>query len=463
MTRFVRLAVLAGAALAMLLLASTGSAQQNSGYIVVLQPGVDAANEAALAARAQGVAVGHVYEHAINGFSFHGSAQAAAALARNPNVRYVTPDYEVSLVRDPSASKRPGGGGGGTTQPAQQLPTGIDRIDAEGLANNGAGVGVAVIDTGIDLTHPDLAGNNQLQQGANCVRPGTAPNDDNGHGSHVAGTIAARDNQIGVVGVAPDATLYPVKVLDRRGSGTWSSVICGIDWVTSQSSAIKVANMSLGGSGIPGACGAGTDALHDAICGSVAAGVTYVVAAGNSAMDASTFVPAAYAEVITVSAIADFNGQPGGGAAPTCRSDVDDTFADFSNYGSPVDIAAPGVCTLSTWRGGGYNTISGTSMASPHVAGAAALYIATHPGASPSTVRSALIAATTPGPLPGAPDAQKRCAETWAASAVTRNERPRGALRRPLRVLRPGGRTCSPQLPAPAELPATTHQLAAQD
>jgi subtilisin len=186
-------------------------------------------------------------------------------------------------------------------------------------------------------------------------------------------------------------------VLNNSGSGSWSDIICGIDYVTAHASEIEVANMSLGGSGSDdGNCGnSNNDALHRAICGSVAAGITYAVAAGNSTADSKTFVPAAYDEVITVSALADFNGLPGGGAASTCRSDVDDTIADFSNYGADVDIMAPGVCILSSWKGGGYNTISGTSMASPHVAGGAALYKATNPSASPATVKSALQAAGT--------------------------------------------------------------------
>jgi subtilisin family serine protease len=194
---------------------------------------------------------------------------------------------------------------------------------------------------------------------------------------------------VGVVGVAPGARLYAVRVLNNAGSGTRSGIICGIDWVTARAATIDVANMSLGGSGKDTGCGTG-DSYHDAICESVGAGITYVVAAGNETDNAANHVPAAYDEVITVSALADFNGQPGGGAAATCRADVDDTFADFSNYGADVDLIAPGVCILSTWKGGGYNTISGTSMASPHVAGAAALYKANNAGASPSQVKAAL-------------------------------------------------------------------------
>lgn len=327
-------------------------------------------------ASAYGATVGHVYGHALTGYSARMSPTAAARLAKDPRVASVQADGVVSIA-------------------AQTLPTGIDRVDAElspTAAINGVDtrvdVDVAVIDTGIDLTHPDL---NVYTAGAKNCSTGQSANDGNGHGTHVAGTIGALDDTVGVVGVAPGARLWPVRVLNNSGSGSFADIICGVDYVTAHASEIEVANMSLGGSGTDGSCGSA--ALHQAICNSVAAGVTYAVAAGNSASNANSFVPATYAEVITVSALADFNGQPGGGAAATCRSDVDDTFADFSNFGSDVDLIAPGVCILSTWKGGGYNTISGTSMASPHVAGGAALYKATHPTASPSAVKSALQAA----------------------------------------------------------------------
>jgi subtilisin len=186
-----------------------------------------------------------------------------------------------------------------------------------------------------------------------------------------------------------------VKVLSAIGIGFTSEVICGIDYVAANASQIEVANMSLGGTGSDdGTCGnTSGDAQHRAICAAVGAGVTFVVAAGNDASDAAGFVPAAYDEVVTVSALADFNGQPGGGAASTCRADGDDTLADFSNFGADVDLIAPGVCIDSTYMLGGYDTLSGTSMASPHAAGGAALYLANNPGASPAQVKSALQAA----------------------------------------------------------------------
>lgn len=251
------------------------------------------------------------------------------------------------------------------------LPTGINRIDAElsptaliDGVNGQVDVDIAVIDTGVEL-HTDL---NVVKQ-VEFVGTTSKVTDENGHGTHVAGTAAAKDNGVGVIGVAPGARIWSVKVLDRNGSGAMSEIIAGVDYVTQNASSIEVANLSLG-------CECTSSALDAALNRAVAAGVTVVVAAGNSNKDATTFAPASNPNVIAVSAVADFNGQPGGGAAATCRTDVDDTRADFSNFGAPVDIAAPGVCIKSTWKGGGYSTISGTSMASPHVAGAAGLYIA---------------------------------------------------------------------------------------
>ncbi len=341
-------------------------------YIVTLTAGARPGAVAADHAARNGAVVDHVYRHAVRGYAARMSAAQARAVAADPRVAGVEQDRVV------------------TTQ-VQSLPTGIDRVDGElssAVAGDGTGtvnVDVAIIDTGIDVDHPDL----NVVGGRNCVRGPNTYNDGHGHGTHVAGTVAAKDDGAGVVGVAPGARLWAVRVLDNRGSGTTSSVICGIDYVTANATEIEVANMSLGGSGGDSVCG-GSDSYHNAICNSVGAGVTYAVAAGNSSADANSYRPATYEEVITVSALADFNGEPGGGGAATCRSDVDDTFADFSNYGSDVDLIAPGVCILSTWNDGGYNTISGTSMASPHVAGAAALYKANNPGATPAQVKTAL-------------------------------------------------------------------------
>ncbi len=339
-------------------------------YIVTLEAGTPAAVAADHSSRL-GADVQQVYRHAVHGYAARMSAATAGLVAADPRVASVDHDRVVTTA-------------------AQSLPTGINRVDGElssTAAGNGSGsvdVDIAIIDTGIDVTHPDL----NVVGGKNCST-GTSYNDGHGHGSHVAGTAAAKDDGVGVVGVAPGARLWAVRVLNNAGSGTTSSVVCGIDWVTANSSTIEVANMSLGGSGSDSVCG-GSDTYHNAICKSVGAGVTYAVAAGNESADANASRPATYEEVITVSALADFDGLTGGTGAATCRSDVDDTFANFSNYGTDVDLIAPGVCIHSTWKGGGYNTISGTSMASPHVAGAAALYKANHPGTSPAQVKTAL-------------------------------------------------------------------------
>nr|MBP9757769.1 S8 family serine peptidase [Candidatus Paceibacterota bacterium] len=219
---------------------------------------------------------------------------------------------------------------------------------------------------------------------------------------HVAGTIAAIDNTIGVVGVAPKVRIAAIRVLDKYGSGSWSSVICGLDVVAANGPAyggvITVANLSLGGGGVSdNNCGLNNnDALHKAVCRVRDAGVTLIVAAGNDGKDSNFFVPAAYNDaVITVSALTDTDGVGGGTGAGTTYG-ADDTFASFSNFGSPVDIGAPGVNIYSTKLGGGYTTMSGTSMASPHVAGAAALFLATHPNVSWTDVRTALISSAAP-------------------------------------------------------------------
>jgi subtilisin family serine protease len=190
------------------------------------------------------------------------------------------------------------------------------------------------------------------------------------------------DNSIGVVGVAPGARLWAVKVLDRSGAGALSDVIAGIDYITEHAKEIDVVNMSFG-------CKCDSTALNSAVNNAVSAGITFVTAAGNSGEDASTFSPASNPNVIAVGAIADSDGRCGG-LGPATQYGNDDTFATFSNYGPKVTIAAPGVNILSTYYGSSYTTLSGTSMAAPYVAGAAALYKASHPSASPAEVKSAL-------------------------------------------------------------------------
>ena len=367
---------------------ASGSAA--AGYIVVFKDGVETDAKTLALERAMGFVARFRYHAALHGFAAQLNATQLSRISQDPAVAFVGVDGTVEATD--------------ALQPGEQVPTGISRIGAatQSTAQGAALVNVAVIDTGIDLTHPDL----NAAAGKNCVSSTSPPQDDNGHGTHVSGTIAATNTGSGVVGVAPGTKLYAVKVLNRNGSGTWSQVICGIDWVTANASSknIAVASMSLGGSGSnDNNCGASNgDAMHQAICNSVAAGVTYVVAAGNSGANFASFVPAAYPEAVTVTAVSDSDGLPGGtGGAPGCRtSEKDDWYASFSNYAGASDttakghtIAAPGVCIRSDWRGGGYNTISGTSMATPHVSGTIALCIslgACAAGGSPASIIAAI-------------------------------------------------------------------------
>ncbi|MBI2644814.1 S8 family serine peptidase [Candidatus Uhrbacteria bacterium] len=274
----------------------------------------------------------------------------------------------------------------------QIIPTGYSRIFAHSATIKGTGVGVAVLDTGIDLAHPDLKPH--ITANATCIRAAKNGNDDNGHGTHVAGIIGALDNSFGVIGVAPQANLIAIKVLDAQGGGTWSSVLCGIEWIENNALkyAVKTALMGFGGSGTSdSACGrTNNDPLHRALCQSAQSGITYIAAAGNEGADISMSVPAAYIDtVITVSAVIDTDGGINGKGVPTTVGE-DDTFASLSNSGLSVTIGAPGVNILSTGKNGTYYSASGTSMAAAYVAGTAALYAQTHPATRWTDVRTAL-------------------------------------------------------------------------
>lgn len=281
---------------------------------------------------------------------------AVEALSRNPNVKYIQPDYYVTLVKP---VVQPAG------KPSKQvLPWGVDRIDAD-LAwsvSKGTGVKVAIVDTGIDTRHRDLKAN--IKGGYNCIAESTNFNDDHGHGTHCAGIVAAVNNDMGVVGVAPEAWLYGVKVLDASGSGYLSDCVQGIQWCVDNG--IDVASMSWGGYG-------DWPTLQDACDAAWAAGLVLVAAAGNDAYETPDLLPAGYSSVIAVSA-----------------TDSSDALAYFSNYGAEIEVAAPGVSIYSTYKGGGYAYMSGTSMACPHVSGVAALILAVHPTYTNSQVRQTL-------------------------------------------------------------------------
>lgn len=329
-------------------------------YIIVFKDVVNPVIEVPSVANAYGLQTGFIYQHALKGMSAVVPEGRLEALRHDPRVAYVEKDILHTISE-------------------QTTPTGIQRIfantnaeiDMDGIDDYRVDVDVAVIDTGVDFQHPDL----NVAGGVNCyywlpfiASCTSGGDDDHYHGTHVAGTIGALDNGIGVVGVAPGARIWAVKVLSSSGSGYESQIVAGIDWVAAHADTIEVANMSLGGLGF-------SQAEYDAIQGAVNAGVAFAVAAGNDDADADDYSPGGFDNVLSVSALADFDGIPGGLGSPTCRTDQDDTLADFSNWGPEIDVAAPGVCILSTYpiEQGTYGTISGTSMASPHAAGALAL------------------------------------------------------------------------------------------
>ena len=340
-----------GAAVVGLLLVPATAAQAKPGdkiagsYICVFKHGAvsNPRAEAARAANSGGGSLRHVYEHSIHGFSASMSATGAANMQRhNASIAFCEQDQEVDAIQggpfDFRVVGRPA-----PQQPGQSVGWNITRV--KGGAGTGSGSGTAwVIDTGIDLDHPDL--NVDTSRSRN-FSTGASPDDGNGHGSHVAGIIGARDNSIGVVGVSPGATLVAVRVLNNAGSGTNSDVIAGVDYVAANGHSGDVANMSLGG-------GPST-ALDQAVVAAASGGVKFTLAAGNESESATLHSPARAngANVYTVSSFA--NG---------------DNWSSFSNFGNPpVDFAEPGSSIRSTYKGGGYATLSGTSMAAPHLAG----------------------------------------------------------------------------------------------
>jgi subtilisin family serine protease len=321
-------------------------------YVVVLKR--DVARPGAVAAelaRRHGLGVGRVYGTALKGFAARLPAQAVEVLKRDPRVARIDPDLPVRLA---------------------EVPTGVDRVGAENVGGTGRGPGpgvpVAVLDTGIDAGHPDLT----VAGGHNCTGDDPAAwGDVHGHGTHVAGIIGADG---GVVGVAPGTPLYAVKVMGDDGRGTWSSVICGVDWAAAQG--ITVGNMSLIGASAEDPDSCAGSALHQAICTARDLGLRFAAGAGNDGQDVMGYAPAMYPEATTVSALADSDGCAGGfGPATADRNYPDDTRAGFSNWGAAVDVAAPGVGIYSTMprAKGSYGTKSGTSMATPHVAALLAL------------------------------------------------------------------------------------------
>jgi subtilisin family serine protease len=305
----------------------------------------------------------HIYQHALNGFSIEMSEADAEALSEDFRVKFVEEDGPVTAT---------------TTQ--NNPPWGLDRIDQRDLPLNaqytytptGAGVHVYIIDTGIRRTHTQFGGRAVI--GFDSIGDGQNTNDCHGHGTHVSGTVGGS-----TYGVAKGVTLHAVRVLDCSGNGTDATVIAGVDWVTANRITPAVANMSLGG-------GAST-ALDTSVQNSINAGVTYAVAAGNDyGVNACTLSPARVAAALTV-----------GSTTST------DAKSDFSNIGSCLDLFAPGSSILSAWNTSdtATTTISGTSMATPHVAGVAALYLQNNTSASPATVANQIVTTATTNHLTG--------------------------------------------------------------
>ncbi|KUL21510.1 S8 family peptidase [Actinoplanes awajinensis] len=337
-----------------------GSATAVDGtYLVTFKDGVQADKSRAdrLSAR-YGGSVARVFGHAVEGYSAHLTARQAARLAADPSVASVEADQTVRIADTQSAA-----------------PWGLDRIDQRALPLSGTytygpstGTTVYVIDTGIRITHQDFGG--RASYGYDAVDGDSIAQDGNGHGTFVSAVAVGS-----TYGVAKSANVVGVRVLDNNGSGTTAGVIAGIDWVTAHATAGRsVANLSLGG---------GTSTTLDAaVRRSITAGIPYAIAAGNSGVNASTSSPARVTEALTVGATSNTDAK-----------------ASWSNYGAVLDLFAPGVSITSAWRTSDSATYtgSGTSFSSPHVAGAAALYLTAHPGATVATVNTAIVSAATTG------------------------------------------------------------------
>lgn len=345
-------------------------------YIVAVRTGV---SPLVVAVR-NGITPLQIYTLVLNGFSAQLSDAQATALQTDPDVNSVLPDQRVEHA---PAEESIGVSTAAAT--ATNVPTGVNRIDAEQakLGKKSDQTNIAVLDTGVG-PHNDL----RVVRRVDCTKPGCPPGgvDGNGHGTHVAGSAAAKANG-GVRGVAPGANISSVKVLGDDNSGTISDLIAGLEVVAVWKQSLGgqwIANMSLTASGREvDECSRPKgsrikDALHEAVCNAARAGIVMTAAAGNTTEDARRLVPAAYDEVITVSNIADYDGKGGHLAPPnpSCDRGPDDTLANNSNFGKDVDIAAPGVCILSTWLNNTYHSLNGTSMATAHVSGAVALKMA---------------------------------------------------------------------------------------
>ena len=298
----------------------------------------------------------------INGFVIQSNPYGLKNILKSLNIKNIEIDQEVSIEVKPN---RPGKPPKDETPPDQTIEWGIDAINADDVWENysGAGVRIAIVDTGIDLSHQDLI----VQDGINFVRSAKTYNDDNGHGTHVAGIVAALNNEIGVVGVAPDSEIYAVKVLNKRGIGYLSDVVLGIEWSINNN--MDIINMSLS-SNSP------SPALESILDIANTNGIITVAAAGNDASEIN--YPAAYENTICVGAI-----------------DIDSNIAYFSSFGSQMDVAAPGVNVFSTYKKNTYKSLSGTSMSAPHITGLAALYLQNNSSGNLNTFRDFLIDSST--------------------------------------------------------------------